>query len=142
MQKPANLPKTEGVYIVLHDGLKVAYVGNCKNIRHRAAIWEYNFRKQAKDPDHPMPVHGFPKDTNEADWQFGGMPGYSVDVVRQALQANGYKILNDKTRSRDLLEWNGKVATLAEHARDTKVPYTKAYYRWKAGKSLDEVFGD
>lgn len=142
MQKPSNLPKTEGVYILLHESpkRKLAYVGNCANIRHRAAIWDYNFKKLAQDPEHRMPVKDWPKDIPASEWQFGGMPGYDVTVIRNALTAQGYTMLNEKTRSRDVIEWQGKIATLAEHARDVGIPYTKAYYRWKAGKSLDEVF--
>lgn len=142
MQKPDNLPKTPGVYVLLHDGRKLAYVGNCSNLRHRLAVWEHNFRKLAKDPSHKMPVRDFPVDTTTDEWSFGGMPGYNDATIRQALLSDGWKILNDTTRSIATVEWNGKIASLAEHARDAKVKYTKAYYRFKAGKPLEEVFGD
>lgn len=144
MQKPANLAKAPGVYILLHEGRKLAYVGNCADIRHRSVIWEYHFRKLSMDAGHKMPVRGWPTDTPEVrdsnQWQFGGMPGYDAATMRTALANDGWTLINETTRSREAIDWNGKVASLAEHARDAKVPYTKAYYRFKAGKTLNEVF--
>lgn len=139
MQKPENLPKTAGVYVLLHEGKRVAYVGKCANIRHRAYVWEYNFRLLAMNPDHKMPIRDFPKDTLEHDWQFGGVPGVEDKPLRQALAEQGYRILNDKTRIRDLIEYNGRSMTLSEHAKLAGVPYTKAYYRYRAGKPMEEV---
>jgi hypothetical protein len=140
MQKPDNLPKSSGVYILLHEPTMVAYVGNCSNLRHRAAVWEYNFKQLAKDPSHKMPVRGFPTDTKSEDWQFGGLPSHNEATIRTALVNQGWKMLNEHTRSIATVDWNGKIASLAEHARDAGIKYTKAYYRHKAGKPLNEVF--
>lgn len=140
MQKAANLPKTSGTYILLCPLKMLAYVGKCSNIRHRAAVWEYNFRKRAENPDHVMPVRDWPKDVPDDQWQFGGLPDLHVEIVRAALEKEGYNIMNQSTRVRDEIEYKGKKATLAEHAREADIPYTKVYYRFKAGKTLDEVF--
>lgn len=140
MQKQDNLTREPGVYLLVNEARKVAYIGKCGNIRHRAAVWDYNFRKLAEDPEHRMPVRDWPKNTNEEDWQFCGWTQLDAEIMRNALIEQGYTLLNDKVRSREMLDYNGRTMSLAEHCKAEGVNYTRAYYRLRAGKPLEKVF--
>jgi len=143
MQKPSDLPKGPGVYMLLCPVLKIAYVGKCANVRHRAAIWKHHFKKLATDPNHPLPVRHWPRDKPEAmngdNWEFGHVK-HSVEALRAAIVEGGYTLLNDETRVRADITYLGRTASLIVHCRELGVPYTRAYYRLKAGKPLPEVF--
>lgn len=151
MRKAQNIPKASGVYALVTletltgkpDGSRAAYVGWCANLQQRANMWEYRFRKKAKNPKEKLPVRNMPDLPSEA-WAFLTWPGLDkaagIETTRAALTNAGFTIINEKSRVREEVEWRGKVATIAEHARAAGVPYSKAYYRYKAGMPLDVVF--
>jgi len=147
MQKPPNLPTTEGVYAIVSlrtmsgeaDGSRIAYVGHCANLRHRAAIWEYRFRQRTKSKKNKLPAKGLP-DWPSDQWAFMDWPKGDIEETRRILEKHGFRIVNSATRIRGDITWAGKTQSLADHARDLSMPYTLVYYRWSRGKPLDEVF--
>lgn len=147
MQVPPNLPTTEGVYALVSlrtvsgaaDGSRVAYVGHCADLRHRATVWSYRFRQRAKNKKHRLPAKGLP-DWPSDMWAFMGWAGGDTEKIRCELEAMGFRIVNSSTRIRGDITWGGFTCSLADHARRLHIPYTKTYYRWSRGKSLDEVF--
>lgn len=151
MRKAQNIPKASGVYALVTletltgkpDGSRAAYVGWCANLQQRANMWEYRFRKKAKDPKEKLPVRNMPDLPSEA-WAFLTWVGLDkekgIGEVRSTMSTAGFSIINEKSRVREEVEWRGKVATIAEHARAAGVPYSKAYYRYKAGMPLGVVF--
>jgi hypothetical protein len=150
MRKPSNIPRGDGVYAVVTldtvsgkpDGTRVAYVGWCANLQQRANIWEYRFRQVAKGKG-TLPAKGLPDFPSD---KFGfliwpGLDGTKgVKKVRAQLESAFFEIINKKSRVREEIEWNGKTATLAEHARDAGMKYAAVYYRLQQGWPLDKVF--
>jgi len=139
VQKPPNLPTSPGVYIVVHILTKVAYIGKCADLRHRAAIWTRHFKNKEKNPSYEIPISGLPVHPS-SEWQFIGYPTSDLGAIRAKLLGLGVTFVNKGSRTRDLITFRGKSASLAEHAKDAGIPYTMAYSRKQAGKSLDEIF--
>jgi hypothetical protein len=145
VNRVGDLPAQAGVYALIGsrpqaDQHTVGYVGVCANLRHRAAIWDYNFKQRATNPAHEMPVKNLPPEIPSESWTFLGWTDADSDEVRKALADKGVILLNDKTRVHELITYKGKTCTFAEHCRDHDIKYSRAYARLKKGKTLDEVF--
>lgn len=145
MNRLGNVPAQPGVYALIgvHGAENYGYVGYCANLRHRAAVWDYNFSQRAKNPAHKMPVRNIPDFIPEDAWTFVAWESDKpvlADEVREHLKARGVKLLNDKTRIHEMVNYNGKTATFAEHCRDHNINYSRAYARLKKGKPLEQVF--
>lgn len=144
MRRQANIPAKPGVYalIGIEQGQRVAYVGVCANLRHRAAVWDYNFRKREANPEHITPVRNLPHIASD-NWSYLFWPKGSAPIegIRKLLRDRGFTLLNEETREYKLITFKGKEATFADHARAAGIAYSKAYARFKKGKALDEVFG-
>jgi hypothetical protein len=140
MQVRGDPPHAPGVFIIVRDDPeKVAFVGSTADLRHRATIWTYNFKKARANSDFKLPVKGmsdFPID----GWHFAGWEKIDEGQVRDFLTTHGYRVLNKSTRHRGTITYKGKVATFAHHCRDAGVSYETAYARWRRGKPLEEVF--
>ena len=132
MLRRPEIPKEPGTFVLAHVQTKTAYVGYCRDLRHRAAIWDYNLRRAI------YPVKGMPTYPSE-EWQYWDYAGKPVDAVRRALEEHGYTLINERSRSREPITYQGKTQSLAEHARDAGISYALAYKRWRAGKPMDEV---
>lgn len=133
-------PHAAGVYILLRDDPeKVAFVGTTNDLRHRASIWVYNFKRALADPEYKLPVKGMNAFPLEG-WAFSAWSNVDEGQVRDVLTKNGFRTLNKQTRHRGTITYKGKEQTFAEHARDAGVSYETAYARWRRGKPLDEVF--
>lgn len=143
MIKPSYIPHEPGVYVLAHAQLKQAYVGECKDLRHRASIWDYNFKQAVmhmlEGQSWHFPVKDFMFDPAHGEWSFYAYPDGSVEDVRAMMEKLGYKLINPKIRQRGLISYNGKEATLAEHARAAGIPYALAYKRRSRGKPMSEV---
>lgn len=140
LHHPPEIPTTAGVYVLatLKGGHR-AYVGRCANLRHRAAVWAYHFRKQAEDASHTMPAMGLPVLPSH-EWLFVAYPGRTVEDVRAALVAQNYTIINQRTRVPVSITYAGRTLTLGEHAANVGLPYTTCYKRWQRGKTPAEIF--
>lgn len=140
MQVRGDPPHDAGVYVIIREQPeKVGFVGTTNDLRHRASIWVYNFKKAQADPSFKLPIKGmndFPLD----GWAFLALVKTDENAARDVLTSSGFRILNKQTRHRGTITYQGKEQTFAEHARDAGVPYEKAYARWRRGKTLDEVF--
>ena len=136
MKKPAEIPTEAGTFALVHIPTKKVYVGKCANLRHRAAIWDHNFRKDMNK----LPIKGLPTGGVPEDWEFMFWTMTPPKTVQAIMAKAGHILVNDTIRSRDILTYEGKTGTLADLARHFGIPYTMAYYRRVAGKPLDEVF--
>lgn len=136
---PAELPVTSGVYVLASIKGRVAYVGRCANLRHRAAVWASHFRKQAEDPRHAMPVMDLPYLPGD-EWMFVAYPDRSIEEVRAALAGQGYNMINRRTRVPVSITYAGRTLTLGEHAANVGLPYATCYKRWQRGKTPGEIF--
>jgi len=140
LQVRGDPPHTAGVFVLARDEPeKVAFVGTSSDLRHRASIWVYNFKRAAAGAGFKLPVRGMDKFPLDG-WAYTAWSAADETQVRDALVSDGYRILNKATRHRGTITYKGKDQTLAEHARDAGVPYEKAYARWRRGKDLEEVF--
>lgn len=146
MIKSSYIPHEPGVYVLGHTQLMQAYVGECKDLRHRASVWDYNFKQAVRTLSSggswKFPVKDFVFDPAQGEWTFFVFPaqsGVDAEGVRKYFEELGYKIINPKIRQRGLITYKGKEATLAEHARDAGIPYALAYKRRSRGKSMVEV---
>lgn len=140
MKKPADLMPVPGVFVLLHNLSRKYYVGTCSDVRHRAAIWAHHFKKLHADPEtYEMPVRNFPR-YHGYEWTYVAFTqGETTDQVRAALEAKGFKAINEKSRVRGDVTFRGKTASIAEHARDAGVAYNTAYKRWTKGHSLEDI---
>lgn len=145
MNRLGNVPVKPGVYALvghINGEAKIAYVGVCANLRHRAAVWDYNFSQRQTNPQHKMPVRNIPLEIPSDAWTYLSWEEgtHTIDQIRASLQQLGIQLLNDKTRVHEMMNYNGKTATFAEHCRDHNINYSRAYARLKKGKSLEQVF--
>ena len=143
MRRPPDIPRSPGVYALIHVGQMVAYVGKCTDLAHRAAVLAWSLK------NNKLPIKNLPKAPSE-EWSFLAYPhnvvGELDDVVAKVmtLMAKGnVRVVNPnkRARSRDLITYKGKTCSLAEHAEDAGVNYATAYRRYRAGKPMEEVLG-
>jgi len=138
-------PRLPGVYalVLVKEGRNTAYVGTCADIRHRRAIWEHAFRKCAASSSALMPVDNFPTDVPAEEWRFMFWPHGESRVqeqdVRALLQEKGFTLIEKKRNAKQVFTYLGKTGSLAELAALYGVPYHRAHYRWKAGKTIEEI---
>lgn len=142
MTCPKEPPPLKGVYALLHvDGeTKIAFVGHCKNLRHRRAVWEYNFRCREGNAAHIMPAKMFPEIGAE-HWKFVFWEqNVTEDDVRRVLREKGYELIPKTSRTQVILTHQGVTGTLTALSQHFGVPYNRAYYLLRKGRPLDEVF--
>lgn len=138
MQKPQKLLTDPGVFIVVHAETKKAYIGWCKNIYARFIIWERYFKLKITNPDYKIPIANLPYHPSN-EWTF--MPFYTdnVEKIKEVCEKAGYEFVNKISKRRKLFTYQGKTASLAEHAKDAGLKYAYAYYKISKGASLEEV---
>lgn len=88
----------EGVFVLVHEPTRNAYVGTCKDLRHRQTIWERNFRFHT-DPSFKFPLRGMP-DKPGHEYTYYAFPGKTDEEIRVMLKAGNINVVNKATRKR------------------------------------------
>lgn len=138
MQRPPNLSTSAGVFAVVHKKTKIAYIGFCSNLIHRATIWARYFRQKKDDPNYKIPIANIP-DYPSDEWAFMQFLTDDVEKTREVFAKADFTIINQKTKSRKLITFRGKTARLGEHAKDAGISYATVYRRLGLGKTLEEA---
>jgi len=99
-----DIQPVPGHFVLVHEPTKIAYVGACKNLRHRQTIWERNFRLAA-DPKFKWPLAKMPREAS-SEYTFYGLTNKTDSEVRGMLKANGYDVVNKATRQRSVYKKN------------------------------------
>ena len=134
----ADIPHEPGVFTLVHNPTKLAYVGVCNDLRHRVTIWERNFRELTKDPEFVWPLKKMPMKPGE-EYTFYANVNVTPDEVRKWLRDAGYTIVNEFTRTRRLITFKGKQDTVRGHCRTHGKDYNSVYHQLRRGKKLEEL---
>lgn len=143
MKAAPDIQHEPGVFVLVHEPTRSAYVGVCKDLRHRQTIWERNFRLLKLNNEFVFPIKHLPARPGEeyTYYAFSSKNGFTAEGVRDMLTTGGHVVVNKQERLRRIVSYKGKDATLAEHCRDAGVDYNKAYAAVKRGKTIEEVLG-
>ena len=138
MKRAPTLPTTSGVFVVLHAGERVAYVGKAKNLRQRAAMWAYHLKNPtASKTSRIRRLPELPYD----EWEFMAFPEGDEASVRKTLVARNVDIINNKARSRHTYVVEGVTDTLIGHARKYNQPWASVYKRVERGMTPEQALG-
>lgn len=96
-----DIQPVPGHFVLVHEPTRTAYVGACKNLRHRQTIWERNFRLSAGDPKFKWPLANMPRHPGE-EYTFYGIANKTDSEIRGMLKAGNYNVVNKATRQRSV----------------------------------------
>ena len=136
MRRPPDIPPVPGVFVVLHEPSKHAYVHATNNLKERAAIWSSHFNAIKRDPAKTIPVRNWPVHP-PAEWEFRFVtdPAFTIAIVQDAMVKAGWKIIPSRRATRAKTyqvaypDGQTHVDTLLGHCRRLGLKHWGAVYK-------------
>lgn len=143
MQKPHDLPRTAGVFALLHAASAEAYVNETKNLRARALLWEMWLDNQQNNVAR-VPARNFPSYRSD-EWRFW-VSAEDHATTRLSLTQQGWRLINSYRPRQSYAVTDpatGEIATgtLSELSRRFDVAALAAYKRLAKGMSVEQALG-
>lgn len=145
MIRPPDIPEAPGVFLLLHEPSKHAYVHEARNLKERAAIWSSHFNAYDRKGT-PIRVRSWPRELaapgDEWEFRFSTDLDVSVEAMQVYLQGAGWTVIKSRRSAPKLYTVQCRKATLLDHCRRLGIANWGAVYkRVQRGMTAEEALG-
>jgi hypothetical protein len=146
MRRPADIPNTPGVFVLLHADAKYAYVNEARDLKERATMWATHLKAHDRNGT-PIRVRNWPRELEAKgdEWEFRystdttGEYAVTVESMAAYLTRAGWKVIRAKQRAQ-LHIVQGIEASLKAHCERLGIAeWRTVYRRVRSGQTPEEA---